>query len=101
MARLAWTERARSDLRRVVNRLRRVASPATARKWAARIRAAVGRIESTPELGAPVEDVDLDGLREWIVGPFRLVYQFDGATCEILAIVRAERDLGPSLDDDA
>jgi len=78
-----------------------VASPGTARKWAARLRAAARRLENTPELGAPVEDVELDGLREWIVGPFRLVYQFDGTTCGIVAIVRAERDLGPALDDDA
>jgi plasmid stabilization system protein ParE len=101
MARVAWSERASSDLRRLVNRLRRVASPATARKWAARLRTAVGRLESTPELGAPVEDADVDGLREWIIGPYRLVYQFDGTTCGIVAIVRAERDLGPALDDDA
>ncbi|QDU18750.1 type II toxin-antitoxin system RelE/ParE family toxin [Urbifossiella limnaea] len=101
MARVTWTDRANSDLRRVVTRLRRVASPATARKWAARIRAAVGRIESTPELGAPVEDGGNDGLREWIVGPFRVIYVFDGTTSEIQVIVRAERNLGPALDDDA
>ena len=100
MARVTWTERANSDLRRTLNHLRRVASQATARKWAARIRAAVGRIEATPELGAPVEDAGNDGLREWIVGPFRIIYRFDGTTSEIQVVVRAERDLGPALDPD-
>ena len=101
LARVAWSERANSDFRRIVNRIRRVASPATARKWATRLRAAAGRAETSPELGAPVEDAGSDGLREWLVGPYRLSYLFDGTTCKIVMIVRAERDLGPALDDDA
>ena len=100
MARVEWTDEARSDLRRVIDRLAGVVSAATARKWGARFRAAFQRIADTPEQGLPVEDVDITGLREWLVGPYRVLYRSDRPVPAILRIVRAERDLGGLLDDD-
>lgn len=100
MARVTWTDGAGGELRRTMSRLERVAGRATARRWAARIRSAVALIAASPELGPPVEDVVGTGWREWFIGPYRLIYSFDGSVCEVQLFVRAERDLGGLLDDD-
>jgi hypothetical protein len=50
-------------------------------------------LATTPEIGAPVEELEWPGVREQIVGSYRVLYRFDGTTCRVGAVVRAERDL--------
>ena len=100
MAGISWSAAARADLQRIVTRIAREASPRTAREWGDRLRAAVDLLETLPEIGSPVEDVPIAGLRERIVGPYRIIYQFDGTDCRVLAIPRAEQDLSRVLSPD-
>ena len=93
MARVAWTADARSHFQRHVTRIGRETSARTAKKWAAKLRAAVAILETFPEIGSPIEDGPVPDLREQLVGPYRVVYRFDGGVCLILAIPRAEQDL--------
>jgi plasmid stabilization system protein ParE len=78
--------------------LAREASPRTAAVWAARIGDAVAALRDFPEIGAPVDDVPFSGLRERLVGPYRLIYRFDGVDCWIVTMIRAEQDLRGGLD---
>lgn len=81
-----------------MSRLAREASPRTAAAWAARIRDAVAALKDFPEIGAPVEDAPFPGLREQLVGPYRIIYRFDGTDCWIVTVIRAEQDLRGVLD---
>lgn len=81
-----------------MSRLAREASPRTAAVWAARIRDAVTVLRDFPEIGAPVEDAPFSRLRERLVGPYRLIYRFDGVDCWIVTMIRAEQDLRGVLD---
>ena len=65
----------------------------TAEVWRALIEKAVSTLESLPEIGAPVEELGWPGVREQIVGNYRVLYHFDGTTCRIGPIIRAERNL--------
>lgn len=65
----------------------------TAEAWRVRIEKAVSALEALPEIGAPVEELDWPGVREQIVGNYRVLYRYDGTTCRVGAVVRAERDL--------
>lgn len=93
MAHITWTRTARSDLERILRRIAHEASPQSAIKWAAKLREAVSLLEIFPEIGSPVEDVPVVNLRERIVGPYRVIYRYDGTACYILTIPRAEQDL--------
>jgi plasmid stabilization system protein ParE len=81
-----------------LSRIAREASPRTAAVWAGRIRRPVATLADLPEIGSPVDDSPVPGLRERIVGPYRIIYRFDGADCLIVTLVRAEQDLRQVLD---
>lgn len=57
-------------------------------------------LEQFPEIGTPVEDLDRLGLRERLVGPYRVIYRFTGTECRIGAVVRVERDLSRAITPD-
>lgn len=97
MARIVWSERARTDFRRVIDYIARD-SKRSAVRWARKIAAAVNQLKDFPEIGSPVEDFDESGLREQIVGQFRVVYHSDRLNCLIVAFLRAEQDLRHALD---
>ncbi|MDB5311483.1 MAG: plasmid stabilization system protein [Gemmataceae bacterium] len=93
MARITWTTTARLDLRRIIEAIGRESSIRIAEKWAVKLYTAVKTLETLPEIGSPVEDLPFAGLREHIVGPYRVIYRYDGVGCLILTIPRAEQDL--------
>ena len=93
MAVVAWTELARRGFQRIVATIGRRVSARVARKWATKLLSAVAKLNDFPEIGSPVEDFPEAALRERIVGPYRVVYRYDGITCHILAVIRAEQDL--------
>jgi plasmid stabilization system protein ParE len=93
MAGIIWSPDARFDYERHLTRIAREASWRTAAKWAEKFRNSIQLLEQFPGIGAPVEDVPILGLRERLVGPYRLIYRYDGRDCRILSIPRAEQDL--------
>jgi plasmid stabilization system protein ParE len=101
MARISWTPRARVGADEFVKRIG-VDDPVGAVKWQSRIDRAARRIELFPESGSPVEDTPRPGLREVLVGPYRMIYSFEPATqvCRILFFVHGHRDLGNVIPSD-
>jgi plasmid stabilization system protein ParE len=97
MARVTWADAAKHDFHELVEWIARDSLTA-AEKWAIKIRTAPDVLERFPEIGSPVEEFDLPGLRELLVGSFRIVYLFHDDECRILTVARAERDLRRVLD---
>ena len=97
MARVTWSPTARIDYERLLTWIATEASLQTALLWAAKIRASVQVLEDFPEIGAPVEDTAQTGFRERLVGPYRIIYRYDGTKSTIYYIARAEQDLGRIL----
>ena len=93
MAQVTWSATARDDLERILRRIAQETSARTAAEWAAKIREAVELLQAFPEMGSPVEDAPVANLRERIIGPYRLIYRYNGIDCVILTIPRAEQDL--------
>lgn len=96
MARVTWTREARNDVRRLTHGLDSF-SPGATKRWARKLLASTRRLVKLPESGVPVEDAGKPGYREIYVGPYRVVYRYDGKVCEILIVVRAVEDLSDWL----
>ena len=94
MARIAWTHEAENDLRRLMGRIARD-SGSVSKKWTHRLRRSVNVLKRHPEIGSPVDDVSRIGYRELIEGNYRILYRFDGNTCLIAGVVRADGRRGP------
>ena len=97
MARVTWTEIAKQDHRAVVEWIAGD-SVAIAALWAEKIRAAPDVLERFPMIGAPVEEFDIPGLRELLVGPYRILYHHENDVCRILHVIHGSRDLRGILD---
>lgn len=97
MARVTWTDEGKRDFRELIEWIGRD-SVASAEKWASKIRAAPDVLEQFPQIGSPVEEFDVPGLREILVGSFRIVYLYRDDECRILTVIRAARDLRRVLD---
>ena len=54
---------------------------------------AVDMLESYPHLGRVIFDEDQSGLRELIVGNYRVVYRLTGGVPELLAVLHGRQDL--------
>jgi toxin ParE1/3/4 len=71
---LFWTETARLDLLSI-QRVIAADNPATANRWAQRIRERAGNTLHWPLAGRKVPELSLDDIRELIEGNYRIVYQ--------------------------
>jgi len=74
---------------------------ATAAKWFFKIRDAVAELADFPLIGPLVPErvfaehfVDLAGLRQLIVKPYRVIYEVSGDKCNILGVMRGCRLIG-------
>lgn len=92
MAKIRWTVGARRDLHEIINYIAED-SPAYAINFAERIILAVDRLEAFPKLGRIVPEYQDAGVRELIVGNYRIVYKLHGNHVGIAAIAHASRDL--------
>ena len=92
MALVIWSPTARADLRAVYDRIARD-SVLTADQWLNKLLESVSVLEQFPEIGSPIEEPGFTAYREQIVGPYRIIYHYNGTECRIGTIVRAERDL--------
>ena len=97
MARISWSKQARADFRRLIAIISEHQTPRIATEWARRIEAAVDILKKFPEIGSPVEDTPFPGLREQIVGRYRVIYKYNAGVCRIVIIPRAEQDLSNVL----
>lgn len=92
MARVTWSPTALDQLEGVVRWIARKA-PATATKWGRKITGATEILVSQPEIGSPVEDSARPGYRQLLVGPYRVIYRFDGTTCWVSAVLHGSQDI--------
>lgn len=68
-------------------------SPRYAELVVQRIVAGVERLESFPESGRVVPELDRPEIREVIVKPYRVVYRYRGKAVEIVTVFRASRQI--------
>ena len=97
MARVTWSKAAKRDHQDIVEWIARD-SLTHAEIWSAKLHDAPNVLERFPEIGAIVEDGDRPGLRELLVRPYRIIYQFEDGVCEILRLVHSSRNLRVILD---
>lgn len=100
MAQIIWSSRARRQFEMTLSVIGRESGQAIAEKWGRRFAKALRQIEQFPEIGSPVEDVNVPGLREQIVGPYRVIDLFDGTDCHLAFVIRAQRQLDEGLTPD-
>lgn len=101
MARVIWSTAARLEFNVILAAIRHEAGPHVGEKWRRRFAKAIDMIAVLPESGSPVEEFPWKSWRESIIGPYRLIYRFDGTVCRILSAIRAERDLKRRFVDEA
>ncbi len=89
---VAWSARARSDLRGIIFYLKE-RSPQAAARFAQEIRRRAGRLGTFPESGRVVPEFSDEhpAPRELIIADYRLVYDFHDRRAEILALFHGRR----------
>ncbi len=94
--RVVVTDTARQDLEELAAYIGRRDSRSAALKQIARLRQRVRALRTSPTRGRFVPELAERGLRSWrevVVGPWRIVFQIQGATVNILAVLDGRRDL--------
>src|SRR5438874_1640804 len=86
MARLIVSERARRDIRRIIDYLETYAGRLVALRFALEFESAFDRIADLPEIGSPRVEFGVN-TRLWIVNPYLVFYDFDTAG-DIVAVLR-------------
>jgi addiction module RelE/StbE family toxin len=85
-----WTDQAVEDLREIRKYIERD-SPRYGRLVAERLYETTLRLESFPRSGRVVPDLNLEHVRELIVGEYRVVYRIDSDAVFILTVFRSSR----------
>ncbi len=99
MARVVMGPRASERLGAIVLDRRRSVGFVAARALQQRIMGRVYQLRQFPELGRLVPEKPDEGVRELIVPPYRILYEFDGDTVTILNIIHG-RMVGSEEDED-
>lgn len=92
MAQITWTEPALQQLNDLAEYIE-LSNPDAARNLISTIFSKIERLESFPESGKEVAELEGFGYREVIVNPCRVFYKIDTDTVYILHILRQEQDL--------
>lgn len=92
MARIIWSLRARRDWESILSIIGKETGTSARAKWKRKFDKAVNVLERYPEIGSPVEDFGIGGLREQLVGPYRIICVFTGTECRISRFLRAEQN---------
>ncbi|MCI0339688.1 MAG: type II toxin-antitoxin system RelE/ParE family toxin [Planctomycetales bacterium] len=90
MATVAWTEKARDDLREIHDFIARD-SPAAAEAFVERLQDATDRLARFPRSGRKVPEFPRLGYREILYGAYRILYRAEGATVLVAAVVHGKR----------
>jgi len=96
--RIVWSPTALDQLDEIYNVITTERDTATAAKWFLKINDAVSNLAEFPLSGSSIPESilgehfsDLVGLRQLIVKPYRVIYEVDDATCNILGVMRTSR----------
>ena len=95
MAEIVWTERARQDLKEIVETISRD-SKAYAASFALNIREKVERLEAFPESGPLIPEDRNALIRQITVGNYRILYRHLESRVLVVTVVHGARNLGPS-----
>lgn len=95
--RVAWTETAWLDLERIADFIAE-GSPGYAAALVRRIRDRARSLDELAERGRIVPELDEPRVRELVVGSFRLIYEADEETVNILGLIHGARDLAALWD---
>lgn len=93
MARINWSEEARKDLDTIFLRLNSE-SLSYSRKWINDVFGKIELLEKFPNMGRTLPETRLSGIREILVGKYRVIYNVaKDNTIEIMAIRHSSRPL--------
>ena len=92
MAQIAWTERARQDLKEIVEYISRD-SKAYAQSFALQIREKVDRLGAFPESGTVIPEDRSGSIRQIVVGNYRVLYRHFKGDVFIFTVVHGARDI--------
>src|SRR5262245_8234943 len=85
-----WTRRAQRDLQEIRSYIARD-NPAAAQRWVNRLRERAEQAAAFPLAGRKVPELNLESLREVLVGGYRIVYRIQPAALEILTVFEGHR----------
>ena len=93
-ASLVWTRPALDGLLEITHYIM-ADNPSAARAFAGKIKAKVGRLRTFPESGRVVPEFPSSGLREGLIGDYRVIYRFLKPTqkVQVLAVHHGARSL--------
>jgi toxin ParE1/3/4 len=87
---IRWTDQAVEDLREIRRYIERD-SPRYGRLVVERLYESTQRLEQFPRSGRVVPDLNLDHVRELIVGEYRIVYRVETDAIVLLTVFRSSR----------
>lgn len=90
---IRWTTSASSDVEGIADYIARD-SGSYAAVLVTGIRDAARTLDTLPDLGRVVPELENPNIRELIVGSYRLIYRTDPEAVYILAVIHGARDLG-------
>jgi addiction module RelE/StbE family toxin len=92
--RIEWTAEAQQDLKKI-RRFIAQDAPRRATAFTNRIKTTVSNLRHFPELGAVVKDLCDPGVRQILVGSYRILYRLRKPLIRILPVVHGARLLKP------
>jgi len=87
---IRWSRRSLQDLREIGAFIRRD-NPEAARRWVHRLQERARSAASLPRAGRVVPEIQLDNVREVILGNYRIVYRLAEQEIEILTVFESHR----------
>lgn len=90
--RVAWTETAWRDLKRIADYIADD-SPGYAAAFVRRIRDRARSLEKMAERGRVVPELDQPAVRQLVVGSYRLIYEISEGNVHVLGLIHGARDL--------
>lgn len=92
MVTIIWTDFAIEDLRSIFDYISRD-SKVYADKYVDKLISRVDQLETNPESGRVVPEINKEEIRELIEGSYRIVYKYVGETVTILRVHHSARQL--------
>ena len=90
--RIYWTESSVRDLKGIKEYIARD-SEYYAINFTDRIISSVEQLSVLPEMGRKVPEVDENNIREIIIRPYRIIYQLQKDSVNIITIIHSTRDI--------
>ena len=92
--RIVWSANALSDRIQILDYwFARTGSKTYSKKLDKSIKTLIKHLISFPEMGRKVPEADENNIREIIIRPYRIIYQLQESSINIITIVHSARDL--------